>query len=76
MDTEKLLQNLRVITQEPHLQANSPLKSVKHWDSLAAVDFVALLDADYSITIAYDEMLACATVGDLIRLAEHHAASG
>jgi acyl carrier protein len=45
------------------------LRQVKGWDSLAAVQFVALVDEHLQFTLDASQLDSCRTINDLIALA-------
>lgn len=69
MEADKLLTDLRRALECSELELSTPLRAIKTWDSLAAVEFVSLLDSEYGVTVSFDELVNCSTVGDLVRLA-------
>lgn len=40
-------------------------KNLKEWDSLANLNILAMIDAEFNRTISSDELLKCNTVHDL-----------
>ena len=52
------------------LERATLLSSIEKWDSLRVVEFVALTDSEYGVTVDYEKLAGCQTVGDLIALVE------
>lgn len=55
--------------QEPvEATADTELRSLPEWDSLAALGVIVMFDVEYSKTIVGDDLKAATTVGDLYKL--------
>lgn len=55
--------------QEPvELTAETELKSLPEWDSLAALGVIVMFDVEFSKTITGDDLKACSTIADLHKL--------
>jgi acyl carrier protein len=52
------------------LTQDAVLTGIPGWDSLRVVEFVAMLDSDYGITLDFEKMAGCTTTGDLANLVE------
>jgi acyl carrier protein len=52
------------------LTRSAVLTEIPGWDSLRVVEFVATLDSEYGITVDFEKMAGCVTVGDLSDLVE------
>jgi acyl carrier protein len=52
------------------LGLDTRLARIPSWDSLRVLEFVAMLDTDFGITLESDAMGDCETVGDLAELVE------
>lgn len=50
------------------LTGNERLDSLPRWDSIAIMEFIAMLDERCGIGVLTDDLLKCETVGDLILL--------
>ncbi|MBS7350873.1 MAG: acyl carrier protein [Comamonas sp.] len=48
--------------------ADTILKDLPEWDSLAALGVIVMFDVDYNKTITGDDLKACITVSDLHKL--------
>lgn len=48
------------------------LDRVENWDSTAVLDFIALADEQFSVSLPGEAILRCATVGELIGLLGEH----
>jgi acyl carrier protein len=55
---------------EETLQPSTVLKDLGSWDSLAEVEFVAMIDTDYGVTLDSEAIGKCQTVGALQELVE------
>lgn len=64
------LESIAAILEVPAstLQEDELLDNVDSWDSLAALSFIAMADADYSRTVSGQQLRESRTVGDLVRL--------
>ncbi|QHI97953.1 acyl carrier protein [Xylophilus rhododendri] len=55
--------------QDPvELTADTELRSLSQWDSLAALGVIVMFDVEYGKTIVGDDLKAANTVGDLYKL--------
>ena len=72
MEAEKFLRALEKLVGAPAetLRPETVIRSIAGLDSLRMVELIAMLDSDYGITIDYDAMAGCATLGDLLELAQ------
>lgn len=50
------------------IRGEEKLADLKGWDSLAAVNFIAMVDEAFDITIAPHDLAGCKSVGDLCGL--------
>lgn len=57
------------------LKGHENLQDLKNWDSTALISLLALADANNGVPIAPDQVVACTTVADLLRLAQVDALS-
>ena len=48
--------------------ADTVLKDLPEWDSLAALGVIVMFDVEYSKTITGDDLKACITISDLHKL--------
>lgn len=48
--------------------ADTELRSLPEWDSLAALGVIVMFDVDYGKTVVGDDLKAAVTVGDLYEL--------
>lgn len=48
--------------------ADTELKSLPEWDSLAALGVIVMFDVEYGKTIVGDDLKACTTIADLYKL--------
>jgi len=76
VEQEKFLRALEQLLEVPtaSLHPETEIKNIDSWDSLRLVELVGLLDTDYGITVDYDALAECKTVGDLIALKERACA--
>lgn len=55
--------------QDPvEVTAETELRSLPEWDSLAALGVIVMFDVEYGKTIVGDDLKAAVTVGDLYKL--------
>ena len=54
------------------MKGTERLAGIENWDSLSCVDLIAQVDAEYSVTLAEEQILRCKTVGDLAELLDSH----
>jgi acyl carrier protein len=52
------------------LVASTRFRTLERWDSLAVLGVLAMVDAEYGVTIAPQELKTCETIGDIISLVE------
>jgi acyl carrier protein len=52
------------------LSPELPLDSFPEWDSLAHLNFIALLNKEYNKKISIEDIVSCKTVGDLLHFME------
>jgi acyl carrier protein len=50
------------------LTGSESLKSLKQWDSVAVIGFIALVDEQFEITLSAKRLVECKTIEDLIAL--------
>lgn len=50
------------------VSADTILKDLPEWDSLAALGVIVMFDVDYNKTITGDDLKACITISDLHKL--------
>ena len=68
---EQFIENFQsaVDFQEPvEVTAETELRSLPEWDSLAALGVIVMFDVDYGKSIVGDDLKAAVTVGDLYEL--------
>ncbi len=53
------------------LQGPEPLREAKDWDSLAMLEFIAMVDSRLGMTVGVESILASDTFNDLYALIEH-----
>jgi len=61
---------LRLVEQtlevEPHtLSSSNVLTSISKWDSLAVVQYLAMIDRQFGVTVRYEQIASCRTLDDL-----------
>jgi acyl carrier protein len=67
---EFLLQIDEILDLSPGtLKGHEKLEDLKNWDSTALISLIALADVNNGVPIAPDQVVACTTVADLLRLA-------
>jgi len=70
MNKTEFYQRLAEILDAEEVQAESVLKEMDGWDSLAVLSVLALADSKYGVTIKADEIRAVVSAGDLAGLIE------
>jgi len=61
--------NTAVDFQEPvDVTADTALRDLPEWDSLAALGVIVMFDVEFGKTITGDDIKACTTVADLHKL--------
>lgn len=68
---EQFIENFQsaVDFQEPvEVTADTELRSLPEWDSLAALGVIVMFDVEYGKTVVGDNLKAANTVGDLYKL--------
>jgi acyl carrier protein len=70
-DTTRFRARLAEILQvdPPGLPGDTRL-GPENWDSFAVLSTIALIDEEFQRTVPADELGACASVGDVLRLVE------
>ena len=61
---EELIQKLADILEVDELDINKKFNDYEEWDSLAGLSLIALLDADYNMTMKTKEILAFNSIKD------------
>lgn len=71
MNKTVFLQKLDEVMSHPRgtIKGDESLESLKGWDSVALMSFIALLDEELSIRVTGKQVMQCRTVGDLVALA-------
>ncbi|MGA2936329.1 MAG: acyl carrier protein [Syntrophobacteraceae bacterium] len=58
-----------ILELEPNtIHGAENLKDLDGWDSLAKISFIAMGDVELGVIVSATGLLACKTVGDLVRL--------
>jgi acyl carrier protein len=52
------------------IQGDEPLEDLAGWDSMAIISFIAMVDEKLGISLRFDSLTSCKTVGDLVNLCE------
>jgi acyl carrier protein len=58
------------------IKADTVLRSLEGWDSLAFVSFISAVDERYGVMLAAEDLMACHTVADLHHLLISRAGHG
>jgi acyl carrier protein len=67
---EFLLQMDEIIDLSPGtLRGHEKLEDLKNWDSTILISLIAFADTNNGVPIAPDQVVACTTVADLLRMA-------
>ncbi len=71
MSRNELLAKLDELLELPPgtLRGPEKLEELDNWNSLAAVEFVGLVDEHFGVTLAPRSLAGCSTVEDLVKLA-------
>lgn len=71
MNKTVFLQKLDEVMSQPRgtIRGDESLESLKGWDSVALMSFIALLDEEFSIRVTGKQVMQCRTVGELVALA-------
>jgi len=72
MTTQEFFTLIETIVELPPgaIVGNELLSTLKGWDSLAAIGFMAAVNKKVGIIIAPKDLVAAQTVGDLLKLVE------
>lgn len=68
---DKFIENFLIAVdfQDPvEVAAETELRSLPEWDSLAALGVIVMFDVDYGKTIVGDDLANCETLTDLYKL--------
>jgi hypothetical protein len=57
------------------LRGHEELEELENWDSTSLITFIALADANSGVPISPAQIVNCATVADLLRLARAEGSS-
>jgi acyl carrier protein len=70
MTREEFLTQLDELLELPAgtLKGDEKLEELEHWDSLAMVSFMTLVDEHFKIKLSPRQFVNCATVNDLLSL--------
>ena len=67
---EFLLQMDEILGLQPGtLRGHEKLEDLENWDSTSLITFIAMAETDSGVPLSPDQIVACSTVGDLLRLA-------
>jgi acyl carrier protein len=72
MPDNSVLRSMERLCELPpdSLNQDAVLTGIPGWDSLRVVEFVAMLDSNYGVTLEFEKMAGCTTAGDLVNLVE------
>lgn len=72
MDQQSLLLKIDELMDLPAgtLQGAEPLSGLENWDSLALMNFIALVSEQFGRTLSPRQIASCETVSDLVKLAQ------
>ena len=57
------------------LQGHEKLEELQNWDSTSLITFIALAESNNGVSISPGQIVNCATVADLLRLAKAESIS-
>lgn len=71
VDKVVFLQKLDEVMSQPSgtIKGDELLESLKGWDSVALMSFIALLDDELAIRVTGKQVMQCKTVSDLVAIA-------
>ena len=71
MESKKMLGELEHLMRLPAstLTGLEPLAEIKAWDSLAMIEYIALVDEKFGVDVPPDQVRNCKRVQDLVDLA-------
>jgi acyl carrier protein len=52
------------------LRGHETLEDLTNWDSTSLITFIAMAESNYRVSISPYQIVTCATVADLLRLAQ------
>lgn len=52
------------------VRGDQPFRDLEGWDSMAVLNFIAMMDEQFEIVISPKDLAACVVVDDLARLAK------
>jgi acyl carrier protein len=64
MDIRRLLSQAMELPKA-RFTGNERLAEMERWDSLALLNFMALIDANYGITLSSEKLLQCESIADI-----------
>jgi hypothetical protein len=72
MTKEQFLKSIDEIVELPRgtLEGPENLRDLENWTSLAVVSFLALADSNNRVGLSARQIIGCATVSDLLRIAK------
>jgi acyl carrier protein len=71
MTREQFLQSMDKLVELPRgtLKGSESLNELENWNSLAIITFIALADSNNGHHVSPRQIMACATVSDLLNVA-------
>lgn len=64
---EELKEKLMDLLEVEELDLNGKFADMDEWDSLASLSILALLDADYGMSMSHKDVLAFDSIGDFCK---------
>lgn len=71
MERDEIVRSLEKLIRLPAeaLNGSEKLNALDGWDSLAMIEFIALMDEDFGVDLQAEQVRTCKTVQDLVDLA-------
>jgi hypothetical protein len=72
MNRDKFLLEMDEILDLPAgtLRGHEKLEELQNWDSTSLITFIALVESNNGVSVSPGQIVTCATVADLLRLAQ------
>lgn len=72
MENNEVLRSLEKLIRRPagSLDGSEALRTLDGWDSLAMIEFIAMVDEQHGIELDAEQVRTCQTVEALIEMAE------
>ena len=64
---ENLIAKLKPILESENLDLSKKFEEIQGWDSLASISIIAMLDADYGVTVTNQQLTEFANIEDFCK---------